>query len=83
VWLDLALLGEWGASDRRSFAGVEMLGDFAAQLPISVIPEIAIGLRIARFPVRVGAGLPVTFGYAARDRSVGGLVRLIVEIEPD
>jgi hypothetical protein len=83
LWVELALLGEWGPVERRSFAGVEVLGDFAARLPIIVIPEIAIGLRIHRLPVRVGVGLPITLGYARSDYSLGGLFRLIFEVEPD
>jgi hypothetical protein len=83
LWLDVALLGEWGQATGRSFAGFELVGDFASRFPVVVIPEIAIGLGIPRVPLRVGAGVPVSIGYGSGDHSVGGLLRLIFEIEPN
>jgi hypothetical protein len=82
VWLDLAILGEWGRPRGRSFAGVEMVSDFSLRIPVVVIPEIAIGFAARRFPLRVGAGVPIGVGYRARDCSFGGLLRLILEVEP-
>jgi hypothetical protein len=80
LWFDFAALGEWGTRD-ISFAGVELVTDWSVRVPMLVIPEVAIAVRLAGRPLRIGAGLPIGIGYRTSDFSVGGLLRLILEIE--
>jgi hypothetical protein len=83
LWLDVALLGEWGRRGRRSFAGLEVLNDWSSNIPFTAIPEVAVGFQIGDTPLRVGVGMPVTVGYRSSDLSLGALLRLMLELDRD
>jgi hypothetical protein len=86
VWADAALFGEWGGGVGRnpagtSFAGVEVVTDWASATPVIVSPELGIGLKAGDVPLRILVGVP--FFVANRDRGpwVGGLLRLMLELD--
>ena len=78
----VAFVGEWGRHNRRSFAGIDIVSDWSSQVPLTIAPEVALGFKIHELPMRVGLALPLNIGYRREDFSVGGLVRIVFEIEP-
>jgi hypothetical protein len=89
LWADAALYAEWGgrvAGPRgiSSFAGVEVVTDWASATPVVISPEVVIGVHTHEVPIRLGFGVP--FFIANRDRGqplVGGILRLMLELDRD
>jgi hypothetical protein len=83
LWADVALLAEWGRHGRRSFAGLELVTDWSSEIPLTAIPEVAVGFELGELPLRIGVGVPVSVGYRVGDLSVGALLRLMLELDRD
>jgi hypothetical protein len=83
LWFDVALLGEWGRHGRRSFAGLELLTDWSSNVPLTAIPEVAVGFQLGDVPLRIGVGMPLAVGYRWGDLSVGALLRVMLELDRD
>jgi hypothetical protein len=84
LWADAALFVEWGA--RRgfiSFAGIEVVTDWASATPVIISPEIVLGHAIADLPMRVGVGLPFFLATRGSEPFVGGFLRVILELDRD
>jgi len=84
IWADAAILFEWGA--RRgvvSFAGVEVVTDWASASPVVISPEVALAFRLGEVPVRVGLGVPCFVANRDRGPSVGAVLRIVFEFERD
>jgi hypothetical protein len=87
-WADLAVFGEWSwrsAVTRGlvSFAGVEAVTDWSNTTPVVVNPQIVFAFLLGEVPTRIGLGVPVYVANRGYGPFVGGLLRVLLELDRD
>jgi hypothetical protein len=88
LWADAALFAEWGGRSAGSrglvsFAGVEAVTDWGSATPVVISREIVFGFVLGDLPTRVGLGVPFYVHNHGPGPFVGGILRVMLELDRD
>ncbi len=78
-----AVLYEFGAGSGLGFAGIEADSDWARRTQVTLAPNLVIRGGRLHLPIDVGLAMPWTIAARSSERSLGVLLRLMLEFDTD